>query len=92
MHRKGAMAGVFSVCGNVKMVGRAVTVQTIAGDWAKPVEAIDVAKKHEVLVINNDGATDVAPWGSLRPGAVKRRGLPGLSLTVPSGTWMIYGQ
>ncbi len=65
MHRKGAMAGVFSVCGNVKMAGRAVTVHTIAGDWAKPVEAIDVARKGEVIVINNDGVTDVAPWGEL---------------------------
>ncbi len=41
MHRKGAMSGIVSICGNVKMVGRAVTVQTFAGDWAKPVEAID---------------------------------------------------
>jgi 3-hexulose-6-phosphate synthase/6-phospho-3-hexuloisomerase len=65
MHRKGAMTGVFSVCGNVKMAGRAVTVQTLAGDWAKPVEAIDMAKKGEVLVISNDSATDVAPWGEL---------------------------
>jgi 3-hexulose-6-phosphate synthase/6-phospho-3-hexuloisomerase len=65
MHRKGAMSGIISICGNVKMVGRAVTVQTFAGDWAKPVEAIDVARKNEVIVINNDGATHVAPWGEL---------------------------
>jgi 3-hexulose-6-phosphate synthase/6-phospho-3-hexuloisomerase len=65
MHRKGAMTGIFSICGNVKMVGRAVTVQTLAGDWAKPVEAIDVARKDDVIVINNDGCTHVAPWGEL---------------------------
>ena len=65
MHRKGAMAGVFSICGDIKMVGRAVTVHTIPGDWAKPVEAIDVAKKDEVIVINNDGVVDVAPSGEL---------------------------
>ncbi len=65
MHRKGAMSGIVSICGNVKMVGRAVTVLTVAGDWAKPVEAIDVAGKNEVIVINNDGATHVAPWGEL---------------------------
>ena len=46
MHRKGAMSGIVSICGKVKMVGRAVTVQTFAGDWAKPVEAIDVARKN----------------------------------------------
>ena len=65
MHRKGAMSGIVSICGNVKMVGRAVTVQTVAGDWAKPVEAIDVARKNEVIVINNDGALHIAPWGEL---------------------------
>jgi 3-hexulose-6-phosphate synthase / 6-phospho-3-hexuloisomerase len=78
MHRKGAMAGVFSVCGNVKMVGRAVTVHTIAGDWAKPVEAIDVAKKNEVIVINNDGLTDVAPWGELATLSCKKKGVSGV--------------
>jgi 3-hexulose-6-phosphate synthase/6-phospho-3-hexuloisomerase len=43
MHRKGAMIDIVSICGRVKAVGRAVTVRTIAGDWAKPVEAINVA-------------------------------------------------
>jgi 3-hexulose-6-phosphate synthase/6-phospho-3-hexuloisomerase len=78
MHRKGAMAGVFSVCGNVKMAGRAVTVHTIAGDWAKPVEAIDIAKKNEVIVINNDGVTDIAPWGELATLSCKRKGISGV--------------
>ena len=78
MHRKGAMAGVFSVCGKVKMVGRAVTVHTIAGDWAKPVEAIDVAKKNEVIVINNDGVMDVAPWGELATLSCKTKGIAGV--------------
>jgi 3-hexulose-6-phosphate synthase/6-phospho-3-hexuloisomerase len=78
MHRKGAMAGVFSVCGNVKMVGRAVTVHTIAGDWAKPVEAIDVAKKNDVIVINNDGVKDIAPWGELATLSCKTKGISGV--------------
>ena len=42
MHRKGALPGLVSLCGNVKMAGKAVTVRTVAGDWAKPVEAIEV--------------------------------------------------
>ncbi len=70
MHRKGAMSGIISICGNVKMAGKAVTVQTLAGDWAKPVEAIDVARKNDVIVINNDGAEHIAPWGSLLHSAV----------------------
>jgi 3-hexulose-6-phosphate synthase/6-phospho-3-hexuloisomerase len=78
MHRKGAMAGIFSVCGNVKMAGRAVTVHTIGGDWAKPVEAIDVAKKDEVIVINNDGVTDIAPWGELATESCRIKGIAGV--------------
>jgi 3-hexulose-6-phosphate synthase/6-phospho-3-hexuloisomerase len=78
MFRKGAMAGVFSLCGNVKMVGRAVTVQTFAGDWAKPVEAIDVAHKDEVIVINNDKGIHVAPWGELATLSCVRKGIAGV--------------
>ena len=65
MHRKGAMSGIFSICGDVKMAGRAVTVRTMAGDWAKPVEAIDIAKTGDVIVINNDRAKHISPWGEL---------------------------
>jgi len=78
MHRKGAMSGIVSMCGNVKMVGRAVTVQTFPGDWAKPVEAIDVARKNEVIVINNDGATNVAPWGELATLSCVKKGISGV--------------
>jgi 3-hexulose-6-phosphate synthase/6-phospho-3-hexuloisomerase len=78
MHRKGAMSGIFSICGNVKMVGRAVTVQTLAGDWAKPVEAIDVAGKNDVIVINNDGCTHVAPWGELATLSCVKKGISGV--------------
>ena len=78
MHRKGAMSGIVSICGNVRMVGRAVTVQTFAGDWAKPVEAIDVAGKDEVIVINNDGATHVAPWGELATLSCVKKGISGV--------------
>ncbi len=78
MHRKGAMNGIFSVCGNVKMIGRAVTVQTFAGDWAKPVEAIDVAGPGDVIVINNDAATHVAPWGELATMSCVTKGVSGV--------------
>lgn len=64
MHRKGAMRNIHSMVKGQKMVGRAVTVQTFAGDWAKTVEAIDVAEPGEVLVIYN-GSDHIAPWGGL---------------------------
>lgn len=78
MHRKGAMAGLVSICGNVKIAGRAVTVQTFAGDWAKPVEAIVVARSGEVIVINNDGVTSVAPWGELASLSSMKKGVSGV--------------
>jgi len=78
MHRKGAMSGIVSICGTVKMAGRAVTVQTFGGDWAKPVEAIDVARKDEVIVINNDGATHIAPWGELATLSCVKKGIAGV--------------
>jgi 3-hexulose-6-phosphate synthase / 6-phospho-3-hexuloisomerase len=78
MHRKGSMTGIISLCGNVKLVGRATTVQTFAGDWAKPVEAIDVARSGDVLVINNDGGTHVAPWGELATISCVKKGIAGV--------------
>ena len=78
MHRKGAMTGIASICGRVKAVGPAVTVRTIAGDWAKPVEAIDVAGPGDVLVISNDGGTHVAPWGELATHSARNRGIAGV--------------
>jgi 3-hexulose-6-phosphate synthase/6-phospho-3-hexuloisomerase len=78
MHRKGAMAGMLSLCGSVKMVGKAVTVQTFSGDWAKPVEAIDAAEKGDVIVINNDRGTHVAPWGELATLSCVRKGVAGV--------------
>jgi 3-hexulose-6-phosphate synthase/6-phospho-3-hexuloisomerase len=78
MHRKGAMTGIVSICGTVKLVGRAVTVQTVAGDWAKPVEAIDIAAEGDVIVINNDRGIHVAPWGELATLSCMKKGVAGV--------------
>ena len=78
MHRKGAMSGMISICPGTKAVGPAVTVQTFAGDWAKPVEAIDIAVQGDVLVINNDQGTNVAPWGELATLSCVNRGIAGV--------------
>ncbi len=77
MHRKGAMQNIRSMVKGKKMVGRAVTVQTFAGDWAKPVEAIDIAYPGEVLVIYN-GSDHVAPWGGLATLSCLNKGLGGV--------------
>ncbi|MBN2733631.1 MAG: bifunctional hexulose-6-phosphate synthase/ribonuclease regulator [Methanomicrobiaceae archaeon] len=78
MHRKGAMAGLISICGDVKMAGRALTVNTVAGDWAKPVEAIDKANEGDVIVINNQRATHISPWGELATHSCLNKGIAGV--------------
>ena len=77
MHRKGAMKDIHSICKGTKAVGRAVTVQTFPGDWAKPVEAINVALPGDVIVINNN-STHVAPWGELATLSSINKGVAGV--------------
>lgn len=77
MHRKGAMTGIKSVQDSVHMVGQAFTVNTLDGDWAKPVEAIEHAKPDQVLVINaHQGLTAV--WGELATWSAKLKNLAGV--------------
>ena len=77
MHRKGAMRDIRPINLGTKIVGRAVTVQTFAGDWAKPVEAIDMAGPGDVLVIYN-GSNNIAPWGGLATLSCKNKGIEGV--------------
>ncbi len=77
MHRKGAMRNIRPICRGLKMVGKAVTVQTFEGDWAKTVEAIDIAKEGEVIVIYN-GSPYVAPWGELATLSCLNKGIAGV--------------
>ena len=77
MHRKGAMHDIHPINSGVKIVGTAVTVQTFAGDWAKPVEAIDIAGPGNIIVIYN-GSTSIAPWGGLATLSCKIKGIEGV--------------
>jgi len=77
MHRKGAMKNIHAICPGTKMAGKAVTVQTFEGDWAKTVEAIDVARKGDVIVIYN-GSPHVAPWGELATLSSINKGIVGV--------------
>jgi 3-hexulose-6-phosphate synthase/6-phospho-3-hexuloisomerase len=76
MHRKGAMKGIHPLIRG-KMVGTAITVQAFAGDWAKTVEAIDVAKEGDVIVIYNE-SKDVACWGGLATLSALNKGIAGV--------------
>ena len=63
-HRLPMMEGIRPIQSGLKMAGPAVTVRTYPGDWAKPVEAIDVAEAGSVIVIDA-GGVGPAVWGEL---------------------------
>lgn len=78
MHRKGAMdGGIVARQQGARIAGRAVTVFTADGDWAKPVEAIDHAQPGDILVIDSRG-TQTAMWGELASGSCKVKGVAGV--------------
>jgi len=78
MHRKGAMHGILPrINPGKKMIGRAITVRTMDGDWAKPVEAIERAEKGDVIVIDAGGGHN-AIWGELASWSCKVKGISGV--------------
>jgi len=77
MHKKGAMQNIRPIKLGFHMVGRALTVQTLNGDWAKPIEAIDKAKKDTVIVVDVNGGK-TAIWGELATWSAKIKGLAGI--------------
>lgn len=76
-HRAGVLEGIVPIGPGFKMVGRAVTVRTYPGDWAKPVEAIDRAEPGDVVVIDAGGVPP-AVWGELATVSALGKGLAGV--------------
>lgn len=76
-HRHPALAGLRPLAPGMRAVGPAVTVKTVPGDWAKPVEAIDVAEAGEVIVVDAGGRPP-AVWGELATESCLNRGIAGL--------------
>jgi len=77
LHRSGDIPGMRSLAPGTKMVGPALTVRTAPGDWAKPVQAIDMADPGDVLVIDAGGVLP-ACWGELATNSAIQRGLAGV--------------
>ena len=77
MHRTGILPGIRPVIPGVKLVGPVVTVRTYPGDWAKPVEAIDVADEGDVIVIDA-GGQGPAMWGELATHSALQRKIAGV--------------
>jgi 3-hexulose-6-phosphate synthase/6-phospho-3-hexuloisomerase len=76
-HRLFGITDLQPVFQNIKIIGRAVTVRTYPGDWAKPVEAIDVAGEGDVIVIDA-GGLGPAVWGELATRSAIQRKLAGV--------------
>ncbi len=64
MHRSGELEGILPISPGMKMAGPALTVRSYPGDWAKPVEAIDLVEDGDVIVIDA-GGMGPALWGEL---------------------------
>ncbi|OGS39801.1 MAG: bifunctional hexulose-6-phosphate synthase/ribonuclease regulator, partial [Euryarchaeota archaeon RBG_13_31_8] len=77
MHKHGAMDGIKSIRPGFHMVGKALTVKTMDGDWAKPIEAIDKAEKGYVIVVDVNGGK-TAIWGELATWSAKLKQLAGV--------------
>ncbi len=77
LHNTGALEDIRPVVQGAKMVGRALTVWTYPGDWAKPVEAIDQAEEGQVLVIDS-GGRGPAVWGEKATLSCRQRNLAGV--------------
>jgi len=77
MHNAREIEGVRPIKEGLKLVGPAFTVRTAAGDWAKPVEAIDHAKPGDVIVIDA-GARPPAIWGELATHSCQTKRIAGV--------------
>ncbi|NVM22885.1 MAG: orotidine 5'-phosphate decarboxylase [Desulfobacterales bacterium] len=77
LHRGGILEGIRPLFAGIRLVGRAVTVRTYPGDWAKPVEAIDIAQEGDVIVVDA-GGVGPAIWGELATHSAMQKGLAGV--------------
>ncbi len=77
MHRSGELEGIMPISPGLKMVGPALTVRSYPGDWAKPVEAIDLAEEGDVIVIDA-GGLGPALWGELATHSCLQRKVAGV--------------
>ncbi len=77
MHRARVLTGFKPVIPGSKIVGIALTVRTYPGDWAKPVEALDLASENHVIVIDASGE-ETAVWGELATWSAKNKKVAGV--------------
>jgi len=76
-HRQSCLPNLKQLIVGTRAMGPAVTVRTLPGDWAKPVEAIDIAGEGDVLVIDACGLPP-AVWGELASESAANKKLAGV--------------
>jgi 3-hexulose-6-phosphate synthase / 6-phospho-3-hexuloisomerase len=77
LHRSGVLPGIRPLVPGLKVMGRALTVRTYPGDWAKPVQAIDQAEPGDVIVVDA-GGVGPAIWGELATHSAMQRRVAGV--------------
>ncbi len=77
MHRRGEMRGIKYLSVPKKFFGKAFTVRAYPGDWSKVVQAIDMAKRGDVIVVDAHESR-VALWGELATRSALRKRIAGL--------------
>lgn len=80
---RGAVIGIRPLFGKPKVVGQAITIKITAAGVEKSkahlgVEAIDMAEKGDVIVIDNHGDTHNNCWGEILSCAAKMKGVSGI--------------
>ncbi|MDP6543106.1 MAG: orotidine 5'-phosphate decarboxylase [Phycisphaerae bacterium] len=76
-HRLECLEGIRPLSPGQFACGPAVTVRTLPGDWAKSVEAIDIAQPGDVIVVDACSKPP-AIWGELATESAKAKGIAGL--------------
>jgi 3-hexulose-6-phosphate synthase/6-phospho-3-hexuloisomerase len=77
LHRGGVLEGLRPLFPGTRLMGRVLTVRTYPGDWAKPVEAIDLAQPGDVIVVDA-GGVGPAIWGELATHSALQKGVAGV--------------
>ena len=76
-HRRPCLEGLRPLIPGKFACGPAITVRTLPGDWSKPVQAIDLAKPGDILIIDAGGLPP-AVWGELATESAVNKHLAGL--------------
>jgi len=76
-HHRPCIMDLAQITPGAKLVGPVLTVRTAPGDFAKPVEAIDLAEAGQVIAIDAGGSPP-AVWGELATESATQKKLAGV--------------